>query len=547
MPTSQNPNASERLPGWMTSLSAVFVLAIGLPLIAVLVFGVMAFADLSALWSLAGTVLPEYLANTVLLCLMALTVALALGVSSAWLLSQYQVPLGRILEWGMILPMAMPAYVVAYAYTDALDYSGWISVALRESLVSWGLLAPRVGAYPWFEIRSLWGAALILGVALSPYVALLARTAFDERQANLAEAARLSGLSSRQAFFRVILPMARPALVAGGALVIMECLADYGTVAFFSVQTLSTGLFKTWFSYGDRNGAALIGLMMLIMAFALLAWERSARGGASYAGRARPVINREPLRGMARIWVPLVCSMAGLLGFVLPMLLLVHAALSENVALRAATLLAQAGQTALYAGYAVLFILPIAVLQAYVLRSNAQSWLARATRLACSGYAVPGLVVAVGLLAWSALFTQSMMAWFDWRITLTVTSLLVLGGYLTRFFTVGFSSVETSMNRITPSLDWSARSLGLSPLRVLQLVHLPMLRRGVLVGGLLVFVDVVKELPITLVLRPFNVETLAVAAHNFAADERLADAAWPSIAIALVGLIPVLVLGPRAR
>jgi iron(III) transport system permease protein len=156
-------------------------------------------------------------------------------------------------------------------------------------------------------------------------------------------------------------------------------------------------------------------------------------------------------------------------------------------------------------------------------------------------------VVAVGLLAWSALFTQSMMAWFDWRITLTVTSLLVVGGYLTRFFTVGFSSVETSMTRITPSLDWSARSLGLSPLRVLQLVHLPILRRGVLVGGLLVFVDVVKELPITLVLRPFNVETLAVAAHHFAADERLADAAWPSIAIALVGLIPVLVLGPRAR
>jgi iron(III) transport system permease protein len=250
---------------------------------------------------------------------------------------------------------------------------------------------------------------------------------------------------------------------------------------------------------------------------------------------------------MARVWVPVVCSIAGLLGFVLPMLLLVHAALSENVELRAGTLLAQAGQTALYAGYAVLLILPIAVLQAYVLRSNTQSWLAKATRLACSGYAVPGLVVAVGLLAWSALFTQSMMAWFDWRITLTVTSLLVLGGYLTRFFTVGFSSVETSMNRITSSLDWSARSLGLSPLRVLQLVHLPMLRRGVLVGGLLVFVDVVKELPITLVLRPFNVETLAVAAHNFAADERLADAAWPSIAIALVGLIPVLVLGPRAR
>jgi iron(III) transport system permease protein len=531
----------------MSGLSGLFVLAITLPLLAVIGFGAMAFGDLSALTSLASTVLPGYLANTILLCLIALLVSLAIGVSSAWFLSQYRVPLGPVLEWSMILPMAMPAYVVAYAYTDALDYSGWISVGMRELMISWGWIQPKVGAYAWFEIRSLWGAALILGVALSPYVALLARTAFDERQANLAEAARLSGLSSRQTFYRVILPLARPALVAGGALVIMECLADYGTVSFFSVQTLSTGLFKTWFSYGDRNGAALIGLLMLGMAFFLLVWERAARGGASYTSRVRPHKSREPLRGGARVWVPLVCALGGVLGFVIPMLLLIRAALSERVSLQWSHLLSQAGQTALYALYAVLIILPIAILLAYVLRANGRSWLARATRLACSGYAIPGLVVAVGLLACSALFTQSMIQWFDWRITLTVTSLLVLGGYLTRFFTVGFSSVETSMNRITASLDWSARSLGLSPLRVLQLVHLPMLRRGVLVGGLLVFVDVVKELPITLVLRPFNVETLAVAAHQFAADERLADAAWPSLAIALVGLLPVLILGPKAR
>jgi iron(III) transport system permease protein len=531
----------------MLGLSGLFVLAITLPLMAVVGFGAMAFADLSALISLASTVLPGYLANTVLLCLIALLVALAIGVSSAWFLSQYRVPFGSVLEWSMILPMAMPAYVVAYAYTDALDYSGWVSVGVRELLIAWGWMQPKVGAYAWFEIRSLWGAAVILGVALSPYVALLARTAFDERQANLAEAARLSGLGSRQTFYRVILPLARPALVAGGALVIMECLADYGTVAFFSVQTLSTGLFKTWFSYGDRNGAALIGMLMLGTAFFLLGWERAARGGASYTSRARPHKTREPLRGWARVWVPLVCALGGLLGFVIPMLLLLRAALSERVSLAWSNLLGQAGQTALYALYAVLIILPIAILLAYVLRANSRSWLAKATRLACSGYAIPGLVVAVGLLACSALFTQSMIQWFDWRITLTVTSLLVLGGYLTRFFTVGFSSVETSMNRITASLDWSARSLGLSPLRVLQLVHLPMLRRGVLVGGLLVFVDVVKELPITLVLRPFNVETLAVAAHQFAADERLADAAWPSLAIALVGLLPVLILGPKAR
>jgi len=531
----------------MQGLSGLFVLAIALPLLATAGFGLATFADLTALSSLVQTVLPGYVLNSLLLCCGALAVSLTLGVSNAWFLSQYQMPLGRVLEWSMVLPMAMPAYVVAYAYTDALDYSGWISVGLRQWMMDWDLLAPRLGAYPWFEIRSLWGAALILGVALSPYVALLARVAFDERQANLAEAARLSGLSSRQTFYRVILPLARPALVAGGALVVMECLADYGTVAFFSVQTLSTGLFKTWFSYGDRNAAALIGLLMLLMAFGLLAWERSTRGKASYATRARPVVGRQRLRGAARVWVPVVCSLGGLLGFLLPLGLLLRAALSQRVALEVQTLVAQGLQTALYGLYAVALILPVAILLAYAQRADDRSWLAKATRLACSGYAVPGLVVAVGLLACSAVFTHFMVLWLDWRVTLTVTSLLVLGGYLTRFFTVGFSSVETAMARITPSLDWSARSLGLSQAAVLRRVHLPMLRRGVLVGGLLVFVDVVKELPVTLVLRPFNVETLAVAAHQFAADERLADAAWPSIAIALVGLLPVLVLGPRGR
>ncbi len=515
----------------------VFLVAIALPLGAVMGFGLLAWTDVSALQSMASSVLPVYLLNSLMLCLGALLVALVFGVAPAWFLTQYQFSGRALLQWFPVLPMAIPAYVVAYALTDALDYSGWIASGIR----------PALSPIPWPEIRSLWGASLILGIALSPYIYLLVRTAFEDGQGSLLEAGRSLGLSRREVFFRLALPLARPALVAGGALVVMESLADYGTVAFFSVQTLSTGLFKTWFNYGDRNGAAFLGLIMLAFAVTLLSIERHSRGRAQYGTLSAQSSQRIALKGVARFWVPMVCGISGVLGFFVPTLLLVRAALEAQAQASWSNLLQQAFQTGLYGVYGLLIILPIALVLAYGSRLWPRGWLAQAVRWASSGYAVPGLVVAVGLLALSALTTVLMSSWFDWRMTLTTTSALVLGGYLTRFFTVGFSSIETSLSGIRASLDWSARSLGLSVVQVLTRLHLPLLRRGLWVAGLLVFVDIVKELPVTLVLRPMNVETLAVAAHHLAADERLADAAWPSIAIALVGLIPVLLLGPRGR
>ena len=245
--------------------------------------------------------------------------------------------------------------------------------------------------------------------------------------------------------------------------------------------------------------------------------------------------------------MPLVCGLGGTFGFLVPLLLLLRAAIASGAPVDLSRLTGQALQTGLYGLYALAVILPIAIVLAYGQRSRQPGLLSRALQFASSGYAVPGLVVAVGLLGWSAVFTQTAMAFFDWRITLTATSLLLIGGYLTRFFTVGYSTVEVGLGRLTPSLDWSARSLGLTPSQVIWRVHWPILRGSAAVAGLLVFVDVVKELPLTLVLRPMNVETLATAAHQFAADERLAEAAWPSLAIAAVGLLPVLLLGPRLR
>jgi iron(III) transport system permease protein len=521
--------------------TAALVLAILLPLAAVVVFGVQALAKTDTLRALAESVLGQYIANTLLLSALAGAIALALGLPSAWMVSAYRFAGHRMLQWSLVLPMAMPAYVLAYAYTDALDPSGWLYRDIAQMLSGIGITMPRM------DIRSLWGAAIVLGVALSPYVTLLAKTAFDERQGAVVDAARAMGLNGRQVFFRLALPMARPAWIAGLALVVMECFADFGTVAFFSVPTLSTGLFKAWFSYGDRSAAALIALVLLMTVLLLLWVERRSRGNAAWAqarigAQAKPVM----VKGRLALAMAAFCAIPGLIGFVVPAALLLHAAISAQATPHWGLLLSQSINTMMLGVAAVVVILPAAWVCGYALRSR-QAIAVRAVRVAASGYAVPGLVVAVGLLAWSALFTEMADRWLGWRVALGGTGALLIGAYLTRFFAVGLGAIESGLERITRNLEWSASSLGLTPWRIFVRVHAPQMRGSTGVAALLIFVDVVKELPATLVLRPFNVETLAVAAHHLAADEQLAMAAWPALAIAVVGLLPLVWLGPALK
>ena len=528
-------------PPGLTAATGLLVVAILLPLAAVIVFGVLAVLEPENLITLGQTVLLEYSLNTLGLAVLAGLVALGLGLPGAWMIAAYDFPARRWLAWSLVLPMAMPAYVLAYAYTDALDPSGWLYLGLSDHLNNLGLFLPP------FDIRSLWGAALVLGVALSPYVSLLARAAFEERQGAAFEAARVMGLSPLQIFFRLALPLARPAWIAGLALVVMECLADYGTVAFFSVPTLSTGLFKAWFGYGDRASAALIAVIMMAFVVALLWVEQNARGRAQWAAaRGGQPAQRTRVRG-PRAWaMTLFCAVPGLVGFVFPVALLLRAATAAQTAPDYAALASQAGSTIVLGLAAVLVILPAAWVCAYAARSGSQMAV-RSVRVAASGYAVPGLVVAVGLLAWSSLFTQAMDALFSWRIALVTTGALLIGAYLTRFFSVGLGAIESGLLRVTRNLEWSANSLGLSMFGVFRHVHLPLMRRATGIAALLIFVDVVKELPATLVLRPFHLETLAVAAHHLAADELLAQAAWPALMIGGVGLLPLLLLGPSLR
>lgn len=524
-----------------------FTLLILLPLLAVLVAAAPVLTDSSSLAAQIGSTLPRYLWTTVLLCLLTVLISMVLAIPCAWFTSQYQFVGRRLLSWLAILPLAIPAYVSAYAYTDALDYSGWLSTWAREGMRAHGLLGEGFVPTDWPEIRSLTGAAFVLAFALSPYITLLACTAFEERQGRLLEAGRSLGLPSRSLFWRIALPMARPAIVAGSALVMMECLADFGTVEFFSVQTLSTGLFRTWFGYGDRAAAAAIGLALMSIAVVVLLLEKTARGRAEYtAQKVSAVAEPKPLRGLARVWVPLLCLAPGLFGFLVPVGLLWIAGQSAEVPPSLLQLLDYAQQSAGYGLLAAIVVIGFGLLLGYQVRSRQSRPMRVAVAIAGSGYAAPGLVVAVGMLLLSMAVTQLLDASFGIVMTLTTTHLLVVGGYLVRYFAVGYSPIEAGYSRVAGSLEWTARTLGLRPMEVLRRVHLPLLRRSLLVGGLFVFVDVVKELPLTLVLRPLNVETLAVAAHNFASDERLAEAAYPSMLIILVGLIPVLLMGPRS-
>jgi iron(III) transport system permease protein len=479
---------------------------------------------------LAGTVLPAALLTSVGLALVVLATVLLLGVGAAWLVAAYEFPGRRWLSWALILPLAMPAFVLAYAYTDFLDVSGPLQTGLR-ALTGW-----PVRGY-WFpEIRSTPGAGLCLGLALYPYVYMLARTAFAERPASLAEAARSLGLSPRATWWRVVWPVARPAVAAGCALVLMETLADFGTVSYFGVDSLTAGIYRAWQGMGDRVAAARLGLALLVLV-GLIAWlERRQRARMRFSARAARAPSREVLRGW-RAWRASVLAFIPVgLGFLIPVALLLRAWLAADAPVDP-RLGAWLWHSLLLAGLATALILPVALVTAYAARvvgGRAVGW---AVSLACAGYALPGVVIGIGLLGWVGLIDR----WLG-MLLLGGTAAAVVYAYGVRFFSIAYQGIESALTRISPAMDQSARSLGAAPLEVLARVHWPLLRPSLAAAALLVAVDCLKELPATLVLRPFDFDTLAVAVYHFAADERLAEAAVPSLLIVLAGLVPVLML-----
>ncbi len=525
----------------ITSLAIAFL--VGIPIVGVLSnlvpglapdTGETAGATFSHLWS---TVLPEYLGNSIAIAAIVLVLASVIGIGCAWLIVVFDFPGKRWFEWALILPLAMPAYVVAYAYTDFLQFSGPVQTALR------GIFDWQARDY-WFpQIRSVGGAGMLFAMVLYPYVYLLVRNAFLERSPRMWDAARTLGAGPWEAFFRISLPLARPAAVAGLALALMETLADYGAVAYFGVPTLTTGIYKSWYSFSDHVAAAQIAAVLLLTVVVLMFFEQRSRGRARYYATGTRIDGQPPHRlGGAAAWgAALFCAVPVLLGFVLPLLILLRLLLGEeflSIGIRYAGWLYN---TIAVAGATAVIAVVVCLILAYAARISKSDVQAACNRIVSMGYAIPGAVIAVGILIplsridrWSADFGAG--------VFLTGGVAALIYAYLVRFLAVSYQSVQAGLAKITPSMDASARSLGHGPGSMLLRVHTPLLWRSVVTAGLLVFVDVVKELPATLTIRPFNFDTLAVITYQLAADERLAEAALPAFTIVMIAFVPVVIL-----
>ena len=517
-------------------------LALALPVLTVFV---TALQPAGPVWRhLADTVLADYVWNSVSLMLGVGAGALLIGVPAAWLTSIHEFPGRRWFEWALLLPMAIPAYIIAYTYTGLLDFAGPLQTALRE----WFHWTRRDYWFP--EIRSLPGAVAMLALVLYPYVYLLARAAFLDQSVAVLEVSRSLGAGPWRRFFAVALPMARPALIAGVSLAQMEALADYGTVQYFGVGAFTTGIFRVWHGMGDSAAAAQLAALLLLFVFALLVFERLSRRRARFhpAGNRRHRPARVALRGKKRWLAAAACLMPLSFGFLIPAgQLAVWAARTAPQVLDGRFLQLLANSLLLALGAALLILL-LALVLGYGRRLRPWPLTRLAVWGAGLGYAVPGTVIAIGVMLPFAAVDRGLDGWArQWfgvstGLLLSGTLTALLFAYCARFLPVALHGVEAGLARVRPSMDDAARSLGAGPRAVLWRVHVPMLRGSLLTAVLLVFVDVLKELPATLILRPFNFNTLAVRAYELASDERLADSASFALAIVLAGIGPVVLL-----
>ncbi len=544
--------------------TVLFALLMMLPIGSVLL-GV--FSDTRAVWQhLITTVLGEYIGNSLTLMLGVGLGVTIVGTGCAWLVTMCQFWGRSLFQWALLLPLAAPAYILAYTYTELLEYYGPLQSMLRQGF-GW-----KSAQDYWFpNVRSMPGAILMLVLVLYPYVYLLARSAFLNQSTITLEASRSLGCTPWQGFLKVALPMARPAIVAGLSLALMETLNDYGTVEFFAVPTFTVGIFRTWLGQGERATAMQLALLLLSFIAVLVVFERQSRQRQRFYQSSRTL---EPQRYQLQNWhqwgAIVACSLPILLGFGVPVGVLISliqgdrsasptsnasndgdygtATSGEFLANASDPFWSYATNSFTLAATAATIAVIIAVILAYSQRLRPSQLNRWAIQGATLGYAIPGAVIAIGAMIPLGKFDNALDAWM--RSQFNVSTGLLLSGtifalvfaYLVRFLAVGYGAIESSLNTIKPNLDNAARSLGLNTLQTLFQIHLPLMRSGLISAAILVFVDVMKELPVTLIMRPLNYDTLAVRVFNLASDERLSEAALPALAIIVVGLLPVLVL-----
>ncbi|MAI15703.1 MAG: iron ABC transporter permease [Rhodospirillaceae bacterium] len=507
------------------------------------------------LWAAVGTdeniwqhlldsVLPNYIVNSLILMTGVCLGVTLVGTCTAWLIANCRFPGHKVFGWMLILPLAMPAYVMAYVYTDFLEYSGPLQTALRL-IFSW----ENSNEY-WFpEVRSHGGAIILLSLVLYPYVYALARAAFSSQALSLLEAGRMLGHSPMKVFFSVSLPLARPAIVVGVTLALMETLSDFGTVDYFAVRTLTTGIFDVWFGMENQSGAAQIALVLLTFIILLVWLERTSRKKQRVNANSR--INstlRLELKGWRSALAIICCGLPILFGFLLPAIILaIYSSYSFNL-FKYADYLTYTGNTLFLATGTAVLCMMLGIFIGYSQRLSSHWSVKLATRISTIGYAIPGAALAIGLIISFGAMNEVIIPLSE-HFSLSAQSFFLSGGvvalffaYTIRFLAISVGSVESGLEKITPNMDMASRTLGSGPFSTLCRIHIPLLRPALIAGSILVFVDTMKELPATLILRPFNFETLATFVYQYASDELLVECAPAALTIVLAGILPVILL-----
>ena len=526
------------------SLLAVIVLCLLLSVPVLTVFSSV-FNSSDGVWQhLVDTLLWSYIFQSLQLMLGVGFMVLVLGVVPAWLVTMTRFPGSRWLEWALVLPLAMPAYIIAYTYTGMLDVAGPVQGFIRDTFDL------RFGDY-WFpQIRSTGGAITMLSLVLYPYVYLLSRMAFLEQSVCVLEVSRTLGSSPWHAFTRVAVPLARPAIIAGLALVLMETLADYGTVQYFGISTFTAGIFRTWFGMGSATAAAQLSAVLMLFILVLVIAEQWSRNRARYHHTSTRYSHLPRLRltSWKMAGALMYCLLPVLLGFLIPVLQLAWWAWDTRALVDFSAFSQLVFNSLRLAFTAALIALMLGMLITYAKRLQPGLPMRTTTRVLGLGYAVPGTVIAVGVLIPFAWLDNSLDAWMRAQfgiatgLLMSGTLIAVVFAYIVRFLPVAMNTVDAGLGKIKPSMDDAGRSMGLGSWQILRLIHIPMLKGSLLTAALLVFVDVLKELPATLILRPFNFNTLAIRTYELANQERLTEAAASALMIVIAGIIPVIII-----
>lgn len=523
-------------------LALVIVVLVAIPILTLMT---NIFGPPGSSWEhLKENLLAGYFVNTLALLAGVALCTFILGVSTAWVISTYDFPYRKYLEWLLILPLGFPGYIMAYTYTGLLDYAGPIQSFLRNSLditVSGGII----------DIMNLPGAIFILSITLYPYVYLLARASFLQQSKTLQEAAFLLERSKIRVFFKIALPMARPAIVGGVALASMEVLNDYGVVKYFGVSTFTTGIFRSWFSMGDAPTAIYLAVILLLFVFVLLFVENVQRGDRRFvANSMTKPIERSPLPFAGRYMMTAMCLFIFLISFLVPLMQILYwVSLTYHKVIdwEFFVLIYRSFSLAVVSG---IIIVILSVILLYALRLNPFKWVKNVTKLAILGYAIPGAVVAIGIMIPVLRLDKFLASQFSpdgVGLWITGSLSVVVFAYVVRFMAVGYQPVDSGFQKVGIGINEASRLLGAGPGKALFRIDLPMIKSSLFTGILLVFVDVLKELPLTLILRPFNYHTLATKAFDMATNEMIAESANAALVIILTGIIPIIFLNRLIR